>query len=138
MSLKAYIDTNVYMDFLEDRNGSQVAREVMFFLERKGVQIYVNDISIINIHYATRKTIDREVIKVEIKKILNKHELVSIDKHIIENAFDSDFKDFEDGVQYFCARRVNADFIITRNINDFQSSEIKVMTPQDFYNEYIN
>jgi predicted nucleic acid-binding protein len=137
MNIKAYIDTNVYMDFLEEREDSEIARLVMFFLEKKGVPIYVNDISIINIHYITRNTIDRKIIEREIKKILNKHKLVSIDKEIIENSFDSEFKDFEDGVQYFCAKRAEADFILTRNKKDFQHSEINTLTPQEFYDNYI-
>jgi len=68
---------------------------------------------------------------------LRKQEIVSIDKHIIENSLDSEFKDFEDGVQYFCARRVDADLILTSNKKDFLYSEIEVLTPLEFYNEYM-
>ena len=68
---------------------------------------------------------------------MRKQEIVSIDKHIIENSLDSEFKDFEDGVQYFCARRVDADLILTSNKKDFLYSEIEVLTPLEFYNEYM-
>jgi len=137
MSIKAYIDTNVYLNALENRDDN-ISKEVIIFLEKRAVQIYLNDLSIINIHYITRKSIDRTIIKNEIKNILSKHELVSIDKYIIQKAFDSDFNDFEDGVQYFCAQAINADFIITNNPKDFESSQIKVFTPQAFYDEYIS
>jgi len=137
MNLKAYIDTNVYLNALENRDNN-ISKEVIIFLEKRAVEIYLNDLSILNIHYITRKTIDRVVIENEIKNILSKHALVSIDKYTIQNAFDSDFKDFEDGVQYFCAKAINADFIITNNPKDFESSQIKVFTPKIFYDEYIN
>lgn len=136
MNIKVYIDTNVYLNCLENRN-NDLSKAVIIFLEKRGIQLYLNDLTIINIHYITRKSIDRAVIKAQIQNILNKHLLVSIDKLIIESAFDSNFKDFEDGVQYFCAKQIGADLIITNNAQDFTFSQIKVFTPQEFYNEYM-
>jgi len=65
---------------------------------------------------------------------------VYIDTNVYLNSIenrDSEFKDFEDGVQYFCARRVEADLIITSNKKDFTHSEIEVLTPLTFFNEYM-
>lgn len=136
MTIKAYVDTNVYLNSIENRD-DKISFKVLTFLEERGIKIFVNDLSIINIHYITRKSIARDLIKIELKKILSKHGLVPIDRFIIENSLDSSFKDFEDGVQYFCAKRVEADIIITNNPKDFKHSEIKVFTPLEFYNEYI-
>lgn len=43
-----------------------------------------------------------------------------------------DFIDFEDCLQDECAKEVSADFIVTRNLGDFQNSQIKAVTPQKF------
>jgi len=136
MSLKVYIDTNVYLNSIENRD-KEVSKNVLAFLAQKDVQLYLNDLSIINIHYIAKKKRTREEITQILKIILRKQEIVSIDKHIIENSLDSEFKDFEDGVQYFCARRVDADLILTSNKKDFLYSEIEVLTPLEFYNEYM-
>jgi predicted nucleic acid-binding protein len=136
MSIKVYVDTNVYLNSLQERD-NQISKKVLTFLEERDIKIFVNDLSIINIHYITRKSINRELIKTELKKILSKHGLVPIDRFIIENSLDSEFKDFEDGVQFFCAKRVEADLIITNNPKDFKKSDIKIMTPLEFYSEYI-
>ena len=136
MSLKVYIDTNVYLNSIENRD-KEVSRNVLAFLAQKDVQLYLNDLSVINIHYIAKKKRTREEITQILKIILRKQEIVSIDKHIIENSLDSKFKDFEDGVQYFCARRVDADLIITSNKKDFTHSEIKVLTPLEFHNNYM-
>ena len=136
MSLKVYIDTNVYLNSIEGRD-KEVSRNVLAFLAEKDIQLYLNDLSIINIHYIAKKKRTREEITQILKIILRKQEIVSIDKYIIENALDSEFKDFEDGVQYFSARRVNADLIITSNKKDFAYSEIEVLTPLVFYSEYV-
>ncbi|MBY0433985.1 MAG: twitching motility protein PilT [Cyclobacteriaceae bacterium] len=50
-----------------------------------------------------------------------------------ENNVSSSFRDFEDGLQYFSAVKVvGIEAIITRNIRDFKSSSIPVLTPAQF------
>lgn len=44
----------------------------------------------------------------------------------------NDFSDFEDCLQDECAKEVSADYIITRNINDFRNSKVKAITPRQF------
>jgi len=134
--MKIYIDTNIYLNAIENRD-NDISKNVLIFLEARNVKIFFNDLSIINIHYITRKTIDKKIIKNELKKILSKHNLVSIDKNIIQNSFDSNFKDFEDAIQYFCAKKINADLIITNNTKDFLNSEIQIISALEFYKNYI-
>jgi len=136
MSLKVYIDTNVYLNSIENRD-EEISKNVLAFLAQKDVQLYLNDLSIINIHYIAKKNRTREEITQILKVILRKQEIVSIDKYVIESSLNSEFKDFEDGVQYFCARRIDADLIISSNKKDFVHSEIEVLTPLEFYDSYI-
>ena len=42
------------------------------------------------------------------------------------------WKDFEDAIQSTIAERIKADYIITRNVKDFQQSSVKAITPDDF------
>ena len=49
----------------------------------------------------------------------------------VVNAIDAaDFKDFEDCIQTKCAKTAQADYIITRNPDDFKLSEVAVLTPK--------
>ncbi|PWJ54978.1 hypothetical protein BGX12_1704 [Fibrobacter sp. UWR4] len=65
--------------------------------------------------------------------IVNLLQVVPIDSRKIEAALtNSKFKDFEDCLQDECAAEINADFIITRNIDDFANSKIKPILPGDF------
>ncbi len=50
------------------------------------------------------------------------------DKIIELSLNDAEFKDFEDGLQYYTAVENQLDIIITRNLKDFKSSKIPVMT----------
>ena len=42
------------------------------------------------------------------------------------------FHDFEDCLQMCCASSFNADYIITRNVNDYNQAEVKAIMPNDF------
>ena len=42
----------------------------------------------------------------------------------------NEFSGFEDCLQNECAREVSADFIVTRNAEEFKHSRIKAITPQ--------
>lgn len=136
MSIKIYIDTNIYLNSILDRD-EKISKKVLSFLSEVDVELYLNDLFIINIYYIIRKHFDKEYIKNELKTIQNEQNLVSIDKEIIEDALDSEFKDFEDGVQYYCAKRVNAELIITDNIKDYKHSDIKVVSARGFYDEFV-
>ena len=59
-------------------------------------------------------------------------EIVDVTKAIINKSLKSDFKDFEDAIQYNCALTVNKmDFIVTRDSKDFKKSSLPVMNPQE-------
>ena len=136
MSIKIFIDTNIFMNSIENRD-SWISKDILLFLKRINADSYLNDLSIINIYYITRKSTNREKIKVSLETILAEQNIVSIDREIIENALNSNFKDFEDGVQYFCAKKIEADLIITDNKTDFINSDIKVMTAKEFAEKYM-
>ncbi len=58
---------------------------------------------------------------------------VGCDGRILSQAIDSDFKDFEDAVQYHSAVRAGADCMLSRNPDDFpRTSDCPVLTPAEF------
>lgn len=135
--IKIYIDTNVFINAIENRDNN-ISKKVLIFLENiKDINIYLNDLSIINIHYIGRNSTEKSELNKTLKTIINSYNLISIDKNIIEDALNSNFKDFEDGIQYFCAKKVETDIIITSNTKDFKSSSIKILSPKEFYDKFI-
>jgi len=136
MSIKIYIDTNIYLNSILNRDKG-VSKEILSFLAGVDVELYLNDISIINIHYIIKKSFDREGVIEELRIIQKENRLVCVDEKIIENALDSKFKDFEDAIQYFCAKKIDVELIITDNIRDFKLSDIRVISAKDFYKKYM-
>lgn len=60
-----------------------------------------------------------------------------VDADCVMFGVSSDFIDFEDAMQYHCARKVGADYIVTRNTKDFATSLIPVYSPSDFLSAII-
>ena len=57
-------------------------------------------------------------------------EILPFYKEIIFTAHYSNFKDLEDGFQYFTAKENNINIIITRNQKDFRVDDISILTPK--------
>ena len=53
------------------------------------------------------------------------------DSHIFQ-ALELDWDDFEDSVQFTVGEGLSADYIVTRNTQDFSSSQIPAVTPEQF------
>lgn len=136
MSLKIYVDTNIFLDSILDRDRG-IAKQVLFFLEDKDFEIILNDISIVNIHYFSKKGLESKSLQEYINAFLDEYTIVSADREILRSAINSDFKDFEDAVQYFCAKEKKANLIITNDKKGFQNSDIDTISSADFYYQYI-
>jgi len=135
--MKIFIDTNVFLDALLNRDNG-LSKKLIQHLEKQNIEISLSDVSVINIAYIIRKDFSKDEIKEIVDILLKKHTIVCASGKIIENANRSKFKDFEDGVQYFCAKEIEADLIISNNKKDFIESEIFVFKADEFYALYID
>ena len=127
-----FIDTNVIIDFLADRQPSSDYAAMIFQLAKDGkVGVHISAISFNNTYYILRKvTSHKNALKLlsEIEEYIGVQET---NRKIIKKAMKSDFKDFEDAIQYFSAvQRGNIDIITTRDLKDFRKSELPVLSPE--------
>ena len=58
--------------------------------------------------------------------------VATANERTVDDSLASQFKDFEDAMQYYTAVRAKADIIITRNGKDFANSKIPVMTAGEY------
>jgi len=71
----------------------------------------------------------RTVIR-KFKVLVNSYSLT--DKIVDLALNDKQFKDFEDGIQYYTALESNCKAIDTRNIKDFKKSSILIFRPNEY------
>jgi hypothetical protein len=70
--------------------------------------------------------------RTEVKAITQDFEIIPLTRSIIFEALDSPLPEFEDNIQFFSAKEMQVDYIITRNKKHFVQQEIPVVTPEEF------
>ena len=128
-----FLDTNVIIDFLADRRPFSLTAAEIFNASLSGkVKIFISAVSYNNIYYILRQSISHSETMKHLNALIEMTEIVDVTKAIINKSLKSDFKDFEDAIQYNCALTVNKmDFIVTRDSKDFKKSSLPVMNPQE-------
>jgi predicted nucleic acid-binding protein len=127
-------DTNVILDLLANRKPWwHDAARLFAEAERQNLKLLVSAISFNNIHYILRKQIPSQHVRNILQKLLLIVEVLPLDQRTISLSLnDFLFRDFEEALQYYTAIEHDIDVIITRNIQDFKSSNIPVMSPHEF------
>ncbi|WP_407511762.1 PIN domain-containing protein [Elizabethkingia miricola] len=131
---KILIDTDVILDFFFDRQPfSEEASQILSLCESKKLNGFVTPIMISNIYYILRKTAKHEKVIEGLKSLMDIVDVTVITKNTIVDALNSNFKDFEDALQNFSALdKKDINIIITRNIKDYKTSSLSVMTPETY------
>ena len=134
MASKIFLDTDVIIDFLIDRQPHAISASRIFDLaDRRKLTICTSVVSINNIHYIVRKVLGEKKSREVIDELLEILEVLSVSNEDVKNAIKSKFKDFEDAVQYSVAlKEKSIHAIITRNVKDYKSSDISVFNSDDF------
>lgn len=128
------IDTDVILDVFFDRKPfSEFATEILNLCEAKKINGFATPVIICNVYYLLRKTAKHQFIIEKIKQLLTIIAITEMDKKVVLDALDSQFKDFEDALQNFSAvHNGNINTILTRNIKDFKKSGLAVLTPETY------
>lgn len=133
---KILIDTDVILDFFFDRKPySDDSARILTLCEKKVISAFITPVIISNIYYLLRKTAKHEKVIESLKMLINIVDVATVNKKIIQEALNSDFKDFEDAIQNFSAQNDKEVYVIvTRNIKDYKESSLSVMTPETYLN----
>lgn len=129
---KVFVDANIVLDLLEKREAFyQEAQELFTLADKRNVKLYISALTLANVHYLLFKHLKLDARKVLLKfKVLV--EVLAVDDKILDLSLASDFRDFEDGIQYYTAIENGMDIIITRNKKDFKISNLPVLTAGEF------
>jgi len=131
----ALIDSDVILDFLFDRKPfSEYSSYVLTQCELKKLKGYITPVIICNVYYLLRKISTHQRVITKLNQLLTLTDIIIIDKQVVLNAMNSKFKDFEDALQnYACEQSGKVDLIITRNVKDYQKSNLSILTPENYY-----
>ncbi|MBL7127616.1 MAG: PIN domain-containing protein [Ignavibacteria bacterium] len=131
--IKIFIDSDIVLDLLAKREPYYIYAAKLFTLADKNkVQSFTSPIVFSNVHYILAKLTSNALSLHSLRKLKTIVKVLLIDEKIIEQSLNSDFKDFEDAIQYYTAINSGIKFIITRNKTDYKKSKIAVCTADEF------
>lgn len=102
--------------------------------ETNKVKGCVSALTFTNIVYILRKELSPEKVDDVLKKLSLIFEFCDLSVTDIFRASEMMWNDFEDAIQSATALRLNADYIITRNVKNFNKSRVMALTPTEFLN----
>ena len=130
--MNVLIDTNIAIDVLTQREPYYEESQLVLHASEKGIiNGYISASAITDIFFIINRLINnrndtKELVK---KLVFETVEVATVDGLIITQAVNDDWEDFEDCVQYYVGESISADYIITRNRDDFAKANIPVLTP---------
>ena len=137
--MKIFLDSDVIIDFLTNRNPFGVDAKMIFQLnEEEQIDIYTSAVALSNVNYIIGTLESEKIALVKTKKLLKLLRICQIGQTTVDKAASSKFNDFEDALQNFSALESNINILITRNIKDYKKSELSILTPKEFHAKHAN
>ena len=118
--MKAFLDTNILLDLLLERDGFEQSAEIMELASAGALHLCVSSLTMVNVAYVYQKTVGKDPVVPNLKVISSLMEVLPLGGDDIQRAIYLDGNDFEDTLQAVCASRAGCDCIITRNAKDFR------------------
>lgn len=130
---RVFIDTNILIDFIENRSGADAAEQVLENGANKQISIFASPLTFANMAYILGKRFSKEKLYPMLNALEKQIEVLPMDQDQLRKAIDCPSKDFEDMLQYQCALAGNCDVILTRDAKGFtEYSLLPVMSADEF------
>lgn len=131
--MNVFLDTNILLDVFGKRDPFYLDAAQIWTLAEKGkIAVSISAISFNNIYYIIRKLKGKDTADFSLRCLRDEFSVVSLTSQIINQSIDSEIEDFEDAIQYFSALHADADFLVTRDPENFPRKGISIMAPDEF------
>lgn len=132
--MKLLIDTNVFLDIFLSREQFVADAKRLFVMKQfRDAELWIAAQTYTDLFYIGSKVHGpkrmQEILR-EVSPLLN---VCSIDHTDISHALSAQWEDFEDCLIWCAAKKIKADYIVTRNTRDFTQSDIPALTPSELF-----
>ncbi|MCL1909116.1 MAG: PIN domain-containing protein [Holophagaceae bacterium] len=128
-----FVDTNVILDvLLHDQGFWQDSIKIFRMAELKEIRACASASSMTDIFYVAKKKLTMPVAREAIGKLLDLFHIVGVDGEDLKGALAIRIDDMEDALQAWCAKKIKADTLITRDIDGFRNCGVPVAIPAEF------
>ena len=132
--MKVLIDTNVIIDALTSREPWNESAETIFIMAaNRMMDMYITASSATDIYYLVRKYLhSADRAKQIMEKLYSLVGILTVSGAECIDALASSISDYEDAVVERVSVKADMDYIITRNVKDYQQGMMKTISPDDF------
>ncbi len=130
--VKVLFDLNVILDVLQKREPFyDDSARALAYAETGRVQGFVAPHSLTTLFYLLAKDRSPAAARVTLTSLLQFLSVAPVDGMTIEQALNLPYRDFEDAVQMVAAAQCKAEYLATRNPQDFQPALVTVIRPAE-------
>lgn len=137
--MKVMIDTCVLIDAFQNREPfAYEAESILILAAGKTIHGCITSSSSTDLFYIIKRAMhDNATAHSFLEKIFKSLEVLDTLSADCINALHSDISDYENALISEVAFRYDIDYIVTRNLRDFDNSKIPVLSPHDFLNHFL-
>ena len=137
--LRIFLDANVLVSVLNKEYPLfSYSSRILSLASNPKFEVYTSPLCLAIAFYFAEKKHKSLVAKKKIE-ILCQH--VNIAENLVDGVLktlsNKKIHDFEDGIEYYAAKQVRCNCIVTEDINDFYFSEIEVLDCKAFFDKYL-
>ena len=132
---KVFVDADVILDLFIDREPHHsVAMRFFSYADANAASIalYTSPVVIANVAYLLGRAKSHAYAVDRLARLRQFVGVLPMGESVIDDAIRRPGGEFEDSLQYHCARANELTVIITRNVKDFITDSVQIMTPSEF------
>lgn len=134
--MELLIDTNILLDLVFKRSNYEKAASLFKTIDEINANAYITASVTTDLFYVIRRqTHDVNKTYGIMRQLFKLVSILSVTNEDIIDSFQRNWRDFEDCVQYVTALNNHMSCIISSNTKDFEESELRVLTIDEFLNE---
>jgi predicted nucleic acid-binding protein len=129
---RVLIDLNLVLDVLQKREPFYAASAGVLACAETGlVEGFVAAHTLTTLFYLVAKDRSAERARVALTELLQFLSVAPVDQAAIEGALNLPYADFEDAVQMMAAVQAGAQYLVTRNVQDYRAGPLPALQPAE-------
>jgi predicted nucleic acid-binding protein len=128
--IQVLFDVNIILDVLQEREAFyDFSARLLALAETGRIQGWLAAHSVTTLFYLIAKDRSSDQARVTLTSLLQFLKIAPVDQSTIEQALNLPYRDFEDAVQMMSALQIRADYLLSRNVKDYQPAPLEVIQP---------
>ena len=128
---RIFLDTNILIDYIDDRAGADDAEQIFACGFSGELQLFASSLTFANMAYIIKGRTQEEKYDA-LSQMANVVEILDLSKQEVMAAIAHPVKNFEDMLQYQCAKAAGCDYIVTNDRRHYDFSDIPHLTSAAF------